>query len=260
MSANLSEKALPLPKAKKKSLKSKVSTTYSSRKKSAPVPEDKVVKRTENREYSIFIDGVSLDRACRRLGKRISYEALVKSLCTGSEPAVARYYTLLTIEDDARQSSFYDAVARAGLDVVKKRLPPKNLNRVISTDLEMACDILATVLNRQDACDASLKIASGDYSISPKTSKLGRMPSNPDSALAKLAAVNTEKTENTKSIKKVIITVCASKEVSYALNICRHLGAETINADFGAIVGRDVLRGAERWVDLGFSEKIWKSA
>ncbi len=248
MSSNPSDKTSTAVKAKKRPAKFKVITSYKSKKPKADAAPT-IVKRVDNREYSIFIDGVALDRACRRLNKKVNYEALVKSLCVGNQPDVARYYTLLPVEDDARQSAFYDAIARAGLDVVKKRLPPKTLNKQVSTEIEMACDILATVLGRQDACKASLEIASGNYSVVSKHSKLtGNSQEKPSKAA-----------DDSKPVQKVIVTVCVSKEVSYALNICRHLGAETINADFGQIMGRDILRGAEKWVDLSFSETIWKA-
>jgi hypothetical protein len=230
------------------------SRANSSTKSKAAEPEKpKVIRRSEPRIYSVFVDGVALDRATKRLGKRVNYEALVKSLCVGGSADIARYYTLLPEEDDARQSAFFDAIAGAGLDVIKKRLPPKGLNRQVSTDVEMATDMLSVVLGRKDACSASLAIASGNYSVVPRSSRFsGTKEKQPAAPLDNSTSGNKDV-----KFKHSIIVVCPSKEISYAINLCRHFGAETITADFGSIIGRDILKGAEKWVDLTFSDSIW---
>jgi hypothetical protein len=102
-----------------------------------------LIKKKEKRIVGIFIDGVNLDRATRRVSKRVDLSALVRGVSSGSTPVVARYYTVIPHEDDSRQHAFLDAVARAGLTVVVKRLPPKGVERQVSTDIEMASDIVA---------------------------------------------------------------------------------------------------------------------
>jgi hypothetical protein len=75
--------------------------------------------------------------------------SLVRGVTSGTPPVVARYYTLIPYEDDSRQRAFLDAVARAGMQVIVKRLPPKGITRQVSVDPEMAADILAFSMGHQ---------------------------------------------------------------------------------------------------------------
>jgi hypothetical protein len=102
-----------------------------------------VVKRNERRVFGLFIDGTGLDRATRRMKRKVDMTSLVRGVTGGIKPVVARYYTLIPHEDDSRQRAFLDAVSRAGLDVMVKRLPPKGVARQVSVDNFMAADIIA---------------------------------------------------------------------------------------------------------------------
>ena len=104
------------------------------------------IRRRERKEVGLFIDGTGLDRATRRINRKVDMSALVRGVTSGLKPVVARYYTLIPYEDDSRQRAFLDAVSRAGLSVIVKRLPPKGISRQVSVDLEMAADIVAFAL------------------------------------------------------------------------------------------------------------------
>jgi hypothetical protein len=106
------------------------------------IQEPAIVKRRVKRVYGIYVDGVSLDRAARRLGGRIDYAALLKSLCPTGVPLIAKYYILLPFEDDSRHRSYLDAVERSGFEVIVKRLPPKNVERQVGIEVEMAADLV----------------------------------------------------------------------------------------------------------------------
>ncbi len=109
------------------------------------------VKRQMRRSIGLFIDGTGLDRATRRISRKVDMSSLVRGVTSGSPPVVARYYTLIPFEDDSRHRAFLDAVARAGLTVVVKRLPPKGVTRQVSVDIEMAADMVAFALGHVDA-------------------------------------------------------------------------------------------------------------
>ena len=72
-----------------------------------------VVKREEQRVLGIFVDGIGLDRATRRLQRKVEMSKLLRGVSSGSTPIVARYYTLIPYEDDSRQRSYLDAVVKA---------------------------------------------------------------------------------------------------------------------------------------------------
>ena len=102
-----------------------------------------IVKRREQRILGIFVDGTGLDRATRRINRKVDMANLLRGVTSGLTPVVARYYTLIPYEDDSRQRAFLDAVARAGMQVIVKRLPPKGVTRQVSVDVEMSADIVA---------------------------------------------------------------------------------------------------------------------
>lgn len=254
-----------------------------------------VVRRNSNKVYGVFIDGVGLDRASRRLKRKVDMAALVKGLTIGSPALLARYYTLLPQEDDSRHRSFLDAVAKAGLEVFTKRLPPKGIERQVAVDVEMAADIIAFALGREDISRASLVSASGQFSIftqqdsggsqqnfhsaarissaiSPhpalKLEEWADLKSQNDSQLdgsedqaSGSASRETEANEAEQSApanKRVIVVVCPSRELAYPLAICKHLGADTISADFGQMTSGDLLKSAAKWIDLSDSQTIFK--
>ena len=101
----------------------------------------KIIKRRQKRIYGVFIDGVGLDRATRRISRKVDISALVRGVTAGTPPTVARYYTIIPFEDDSRHRAFLDAVERAGLGVSVKRLPPIGVTRQVSVDVDMAATI-----------------------------------------------------------------------------------------------------------------------
>lgn len=125
-----------------------------------------VVRRTQRRTVGLFIDGTGLDRAARRLGRRVDMAALVRGVTSGMTPIIARYYTLIPYEDDNRQRAFLDAVARAGLDVVVKRLPPKGINRQVSVDIEIAADLVAFAFGQQSFGDLGVLSSGSSLNVS----------------------------------------------------------------------------------------------
>ena len=193
-----------------------------------------VVKRKTKRVLGLFIDGVGLDRATRRLERKIDLGRLVAGLTTGLKVEIARYYTLIPNEDDARQFAFLDAVEKAGLEVVVKRLPPKGVNKIVSVDPHMSVDIATFAYGRFEKTEnPKLETESSEEAspgIRPKSSNLSRSA----------------------------IVVCPSKELTYAIYTANQLSVETTMADFGNYGSSDGWRGVDRWVDLSTSETIWR--
>lgn len=107
------------------------------------VNQEGILKRKQKRRIALFINGTGLDRATRRMDRKVDMSNLVKGLTAGMEIETARYYTLVPYEDDARQVSFLDAISRANLEVISKRLPPKGVKRQVSMDVHIACDLLS---------------------------------------------------------------------------------------------------------------------
>ena len=177
------------------------------------------IKRKSKRKIGIFIDGTGLDRATRRLSKKVDLSRLIAGLTSGVNLEVARYYTLVPYEDDARQFSFLEAVERAGLEVIVKRLPPKGVKRQVSMDVHIASDLI--------------KFSSGLFEEKKEES-------------------------NNSSTKRVATIVCPSRELSYAIFTANDLGVETTLADFGLYGTSDGWKGVNHWVDLSTSETIWR--
>ncbi len=201
------------------------------------------VKRSVRRNFAVFIDGTSLDRATKRLQKKIDLPALVRGICSGAQPTIARYYTIVPFEDDSRQRAFLEAVERSGLSVIVKRLPPKGITRQVSVDLEMAADIVAFASGRQDLPKETENLEQVAVAI------------NEDVATEKSTP---ETVNNIKTLpeKRSIIVVCPSRELAYPISLANSFGADTTTADF-AKTG-DVLKSAAKWIDLSASETIWK--
>lgn len=198
-----------------------------------------VIKRSEQKAIGIFIDGTGLDRATRRINKKIDMKALLKNFCLGLEPTVARYYTIIPYEDDSRQRAYLDAVQRAGFQVIVKRLPPKNVQKQVQVDTEMSADIIAFSVgytNFQTIDEFSSTNSENEESETPKTDEL-----------------------IDKNVKKVINVVCPSQELTYAISLANNLHAETVCADFGKLnANKEILRTATNWIDLSDSETIWR--
>ncbi|MFM1848847.1 MAG: hypothetical protein RL417_2321 [Pseudomonadota bacterium] len=207
-----------------------------------------VVRRTEKRVIGLFIDGTGLDRATRRINRKVDMASLVRGVTSGTPPVVARYYTLIPYEDDSRQRAFLDAVTRAGLRVVVKRLPPKGVNRQVSVDIEMAADMVAFSLGHSSFSSLSEYSTEGGYHEGPTTPA-----PRPAATPAETAPLGASRPEN-----RIITVVCPSRDLAYPISLVKELGVDTISADFGQFNAGDVLKSAAKWIDLSDSETIWR--
>lgn len=109
-----------------------------------------IIRRSGEKNIGIFIDGISLDRATRKIGRKIQWKSFKESLSEGRSPILANYYTVLPFEDDARQHSFLGAVERDGLSVIIKRLPPKGIDRQVTADVEITTDLCNFALTTEN--------------------------------------------------------------------------------------------------------------
>ena len=207
------------------------------RRRTAAKQNNIVIRRQPKRSIGVFIDGVGLDRASKRIGKRVSIVNLVKTITGSRETAVIRYYTILPNEDDSRQLSFLDSLQKQGVTIVAKRLPPKGIERQASTDAELSTDITAFA--------AGFTSFEEEYRYSSEE-------------IMEAAGVTKEApVETDADATPHIITVCVCRDICYPLNIARVLGAETTATDFGDGTPQDVLRAAAKWVDLSDATTIW---
>lgn len=223
-----------------------------------------VVRRKERRVVGLFIDGTGLDRATRRLKRKIDLERLVRGVTSGSTPVVARYYTLIPYEDDSRQRAFLDAVHRAGLTVIVKRLPPKGISRQVSVDIEMAADIVAFALGHTEFSSLSAydpkdfaETGSALPTAMPFFNNDSTKPSGADLQKRIITAPQVKAGEG-ETIQRIITVVCPSRELSYPINLTKELGVDTATADFGKFNSGDILKSASKWIDLTDSETIWR--
>ncbi len=192
-----------------------------------------IVKRRTKRVVGLFIDATGLDRATRRLEKKVDLSRLVTGLTQGLETEVSRYYSLIPHEDDSRQLSFLEAVQRAGVEVITKRLPPKGVKRQVSIDVQIATDLMDYTYKRfAKQSVQSLSVNSEEQA----------------------ATTSTPRSE----VKRIAIIVCPSRDLNYALNSAYMQGTETVLADFGLYGQTDGWKGVDRWVDLSTSETIWR--
>lgn len=224
-----------------------------------------VVKRNERRVVGLFIDGTGLDRATRRINKKVEIGKLVKGVTSGSLPVVARYYTLIPYEDDSRQRAFLDAIYNVGLDVVVKRLPPKGVTRQVSVDVEMAADIVAFAMGWQSFSDNSVyKGEEGNFApqVGVTSFERIRMVNSPSAKVTsepqtpRQSSDIKEKGSGIKE-KRIVTIVCPSRDLSYPVSLVKEFGVDTIIADFGQF-NSDLLRAAAKWIDLSDSETIWR--
>lgn len=200
-----------------------------------------VVKRKVRRRMGLFIDATGLDRATRRLDRKVDLSRLIKGLSSGIPLDTARYYCLIPNEDDARQFSFLSAVERAGAEVVTKRLPPKGVKRQVSMDVHIATDLLSFAFGG---------IAEAKKSEQP-------LQVNEDSSTGEGKRIIAAGS-STKPIKLVATVICPSRELSYALYTASQAGVDIALADFGLYGTSDGWRGVDRWIDLSTSETIWR--
>lgn len=204
-------------------------------------------RRKVRRKLGVFVDGTGLDRATRRLNKKVDLTKFMVSLSSGLTPEISRYYTLVPHEDDARQLAFLEAVERAGLEVNLKRLPPKGVKRPVSMDVQIATDMICFALN------ASGSDAGGS----------GKAQATVVDERASSLVVTTDSDRPIQSITpaeivREAILVCPNRELRYAIHRCHELGVRVTLADFGLYGSSDGWPGVDTWVDLSISETIWR--
>ena len=211
-----------------------------------------VVKRKAKRRMGLFIDATGLDRATRRLERKVDLSRLVSGLTSGIKLEVARYYCLIPNEDDARQFAFLDAVERAGIEVITKRLPPKGVKRQVSMDVHLAADLIGFCYGHFQKSDEVAKaVPENNHESNDKAP--GEESKVIESAASLIKAPGAQKV-----VQRIATVVCPSRELSYALFLCSQLGVETALADFGLYGASDGWKGVDRWIDLSTSETIWR--
>jgi hypothetical protein len=201
--------------------------------------KEEVVLKREKKIIGVFIDGTGLDRASRRLKRKVNLSALVKGVSSGQEAVFARYYTIVPFEDDSRHRAFLDAVSRAGLDVLAKRLPPKGIDRQVSTDSELSSDLIAFGLGHLN-----------NYDLSNERIEMNNLNSS-----SKLENGNEASGDK---VKRIAVIVCPSRDLSYAISFLKQIKVDTVSADFSNFAGNDVLKSAAKWIDLSDSQTIWQ--
>ncbi len=208
-----------------------------------------LVKRKTKRRMGLFIDATGLDRATRRLERKVDLSRLVTGLNSGIKLEIARYYCLIPYEDDARQFAFLDAVERAGIEVVTKRLPPKGVKRQVSMDVHIASDLVSYCFGKFAQAAAV-----------EKTEHVKKVENSDVIVRAEAAPQTTSEPPRPSysEVKRIVTVVCPSREMSYAIYTSHQLGAETVLADFGLYGASDGWRGVDRWIDLSTSETIWR--
>ena len=188
---------------------------------------------------AVAIDGVGLDRACRRLKQRVEWSKLLSSLSIGKTITFARYYNVLPPFDDARQVSFIDALTRAGFSSVIKRLPPRGVDIFTGIDIEIATDLMGYAMDTKrfpDIHTDKVKTFSPDFMGSSD---------KPEEAL-----------QETNKLKSIIL-VCPSRELDYPVAFLNSLGINTATADFGSFNSKRILNTSNNWIDLSDSNQIW---
>jgi len=221
-----------------------------------------IKKRTRRRTLGLFIDGTGLDRATRRIKRKVDMTALIRGVTSGIQPLVSRYYTLIPYEDDSRQRAFLDAVGKAGLDVIVKRLPPKGVTRQVGVDVEMAADMVAFAMGHSKFGELGLykstEYQTPQQAVSMMPGKPGQLKPMPQEKKP-AAEENLEENNSVSGDEQRIITVvCPGRDLSYPTLLIRELGIDTVTADFGKFNTNDILKSAAKWIDLSDSETIWR--
>lgn len=200
-------------------------------------------RRKIKKTLAIFIDGVGLDRATRRLARKVDLTKFVQGLSEGTTPEFAKYYTLVPHEDDARQIAFLEAVERSGLSVSIKRLPPKGVKRAVSMDVHIATDLLLFATGSKIDSESS-----GIVTTTNSNSAQEADAANDSSIVSPSSTWQTVRSA---------VLVCPNRELTYAIHHCKQLGIQTSLADFGLYGTSDGWKGIDRWIDLSTSETIW---
>ena len=208
-----------------------------------------IIKRRPNSAVGIFVDGVGLDRACKRIKRRVDWKKLLSSLGAGKRLVEARYYNLLPNTDDNRQTAFLDALGQAGFESVIKRLPPKHIEKQVSIAVEMASDLMAFALGQNEFPDLH-------YFAVRSAAKRNPTAADWDEEAKPLVAKLTPEESKILSQREVIL-VCPSKELEYTVSYLKLLGVKTSTADFGTFSVNKTLTASDGWIDLSLSESIW---
>lgn len=217
-----------------------------------------IVKRKQRRRLGLFVDGIGLDRATRRLARKVDLSQLVAGLCAGLKPEIARYYTLVPYEDDARQFAFLDAVEKAGLEVITKRLPPKGVKRQVSMDVHMATDLIAFSLGlfAHEAIQQETAMqANGEPVMIDRNAGREHVNGNGGHRFPEGKRLTPHFDPD---IQRLAVVVCPTRELTYSIYMSHIFGVETSLADFGLYGISDGWKGVDRWVDLSTSETIWR--
>lgn len=217
-----------------------------------------VIRRTEERIYGVFIDGVALDRAAKRYGRKVDLKALVRGITDGATPLFVKYYTVIPHEDDARQLTFLDAISRNGLSVVVKRLPPVGIERQVDAYVEMASDMLAFAAGNDAPGLSEIPSPRRDSHPINKRGVLRSASALSEKTASQQDSVSVQLHSTEKKIRRVITIVCPSEALSYPISLANEFGADTVTVDFTRPRNRDVLKSAHKWIDLSSSESIWK--
>ena len=94
----------------------------------------------------------------------------------------------------------------------------------------------------------NMSVGGATATISPADISESKRQSGP------LLNIDPQKADITRSL----IVICPTRELSYAMTLAKDLGADTTTADFGKFNKGDVLKSANKWIDLSDSETIWK--
>lgn len=223
-------------------------------------------RRKVRRKVGIFVDGVGLDRATRRLHRKVDLSRFMASLTAGLAPEISKYYTLVPYEDDARQFAFLEAVERAGLEVCVKRLPPKTIKRPVTMDVHIGVDLILFCLglsasgDREEddnSADAGFVNSAPFHSADDSGSQIISSSFSEESTSNQLIKDQPNPKTNSDAIREIIL-VCPNRELNYAIYQCHNLGARTSIADFGLHGHSEGWRGVDTWIDLSISETIWR--
>lgn len=217
--------------------------------------KDQVILKREKKIIGVFIDGVGLDRACRRLKRKVSLANLVKGVTSGIEATFARYYTIIPFEDDSRHRAFLDAVTRSGLSVLAKRLPPKGIDRQVAIDSEMSSDLVSFGLghlNEYDLSSDKIELLANFNYVKDNNANSSK------DLVSETPPTGEAVPEKVEKVKRIAVIVCPSRELSYAIGFLNHIKVDTVSADFSNFAGNDVLKSAAKWIDLSDSQTIWQ--
>ena len=211
-----------------------------------------IIKRRVKRRMGLFIDATGLDRAARRLNRKVDLARLVSVLSSGIKLEVSRYYCLIPQEDDARQLAFLDAVERAGFEILTKRLPPKGVKRQVSMDVHIAADLIGFCYGQFEKTEELAKVVPNGERLPDTTTQIKDEESQ--SQIVSIAPSGPPE----RTIQRILTVVCPSREMGYAIYAAGQLGVETCLADFGLYGNSDAWKGVDRWIDLSTSETIWR--